>query len=147
MALLYYQNLQHHRPDILMSRVFHGLKDFNDFLQVSEKHLNSDHAVKRLGWAAAFRPEGIEDNPAGFWISLEPPEDRPGEPEATFRAFLDEDAREVYEFSAPDGLDVQFRFNRQRSLRILDRDPAGQRLLLERQPTESQLLLLSLIHI
>lgn len=141
MALLYYQNLQHHRPDVLMRRVFHGLKDFNEFLQVSEKHLSSDHAVKRLGWAAAFRPDGLDDNPAGFWISLEPPEDRPSEPEATFRAFLDEDAREVYESAAPDRLGVQFRFNRQRSLRILDRDPAGQRLLLERQPSESQLLL------
>ncbi|NWD09226.1 MULTISPECIES: AAA domain-containing protein [Pseudomonas] len=141
MALLYYQNLERHRPDILMSRAFYGLKDFSDFLQQTEKHLNSDHAVKRLAWAAASRPEGDEDNALGAWISLEAPEDRPGEPEATFRAFLDEDAREVYEQGAPEGRRVEFRFGRQHSIRILDRDPAGQRLLLERQPTESQLLL------
>lgn len=57
---------------------FHGLKEFHDFLDISERHLTSDHAVKRLEWAAAFRLAGIEGHPTGFWISQEPPEDRQG---------------------------------------------------------------------
>ncbi|NMZ13159.1 AAA family ATPase [Pseudomonas proteolytica] len=141
MAMLYYQNLEPHRPDILMRRAFHSLRDFTDFLQHTEKYLTSEHAIKRLGWIKAPSPERDEERSPGSWICLEAPDDRPNEADATFREFLDESAREVYEYDISQDHRGDYNFSRLQSIHILDRDPAGQRLLLERVPTKSQLLL------
>ena len=50
MAMLHYQNLGVHRPDILMKNVFFGLRTFYDFLSRTKDYMESDAAVKRLAW-------------------------------------------------------------------------------------------------
>ena len=103
MALLHYWNLGVHRPDILMSRAFHGLGMFYKFLKQTQNYLKSDAAVKRLAWCPGEPPAnggngaGRGETGTGAWIRITEPPDRLNEPEATFRAFLDENVNEVYE--------------------------------------------------
>ena len=103
MALLHYNNLDVARPDILLKNVFFGLKTFHDFLRRTKDYLESDAAVQRLAWKPGTPPEDDQSgSPRGVWIQLEEPRDRPNEPESTFRAFMDENVRDVFERIADD---------------------------------------------
>ncbi len=147
MAQLHYQNLDIRRPDILMKRAFYGLKPFYDFLSRTKKYMESDDAVKRLAWSKSQAQEGDEASSIdGVWVQLEEPRDRPNEPDSTFMDFLDENVREVYELPDPNPAEDARGARRQmfsegRKILIRDRDPLTYRLLLERAPKGSQLLL------
>lgn len=149
MALLHYQNLGVGRPHILLKRAFHGLGTFYKFLDQTKKHMESDAAVQRLAFKPGFTPEDDDARATrGVWVQLEEPSDRPNQPESTFRAFMDENTREVFE--VPDlasGATVDPRrsahskFAPGRKIAVLDRDPETSQLLLEREPIGEQLLL------
>lgn len=135
MALLHYQNITDHRPDVLMKKTFYGMRIFYDFLDRAKKHLESDKAVKRLGWKPVEKIEKAKLGDTGYWIQLIEPEDRPNEPEATFRAFLDENNTELYEVnhnirSSRD----QIQFSPKNKVDISDRDPEKEQLSLNRKP-------------
>lgn len=150
-ALLHYRNLDVHRPDILMCRAVRGLQPFYDFLTRAKNYMESDAAVKRLKWLPAepSSDDGQNETTEGTWIRLTEPDDRPNEPEATFRGFLDEESREVYEWRPMDGQPEDSRrksnrdrFSREHCIKVRDRHPDTQQLLLERRPVgDSQLLL------
>ncbi len=151
MALLHYENLHVHRPDMLMRMSVSGLKIFYDFLTQTKRHMERPDAAKRLAWSPGQSPDGNHDgdNRAAPWVLLAEPGDRPGEPEATFRAFLDENVREIYEWIADDEPRESARRGRDRTgfksddrIRVLDRDPETQQLRLERVPAEGAQLLL-----
>ena len=154
MALLHYWNLGVHRPDILMSRAFDGLGMFYEFLKRTREYLESDAAVKRLAWCPSEPPvnggngAGRGETGTGVWIQLTEPQDRPNEPEATFRAFLDENVKEVYEAESSAEREVsdarrggQLDFGKKRKIAVIDRDPETYRLQLERGPTLNELLI------
>lgn len=154
MALLHYWNLGVHRPDILMSRAFHGLGMFYEFLKRTREYLESDAAVKRLAWCPSEPPvnggngTGRGETGTGIWIQLTEPRDRPNEPEATFRAFLDENVKEVYEAEASAEREVsdarrggQLDFGKERKIAVIDRNPETYQLQLERDPTLTELLI------
>ena len=155
MALLYYQNLGVHRPDVLMRRTFGELGMFYDFLKRTRDYLESDAAVKRLAWRPGDAPANGdhgtgpgEATDAGVWVELTEPSDRPNEPEATFRAFLDENVNEIYE-AEPSGeretTDARradrLNFGVEHKNSVIDRDPESSRLLLERSPQLPELLI------
>lgn len=149
MALLHYNNLDVARPDILLKNAFYGLKTFHDFLRRTKDYMESDAAVKRLAWKAGTLPDDDQTgSPRGFWIQLEEPRDRPNEPESTFRAFMDENVRDVFERVADDP-DVSAerrsngrkKFADDRRLQVLDRDPETSQLLVDRRPKGEELLL------
>ena len=154
MALLHYWNLEVHRPDILMSRAFHGLGMFYEFLKRTREYLKSDAAVKRLAWCPSEpsvnggNGAGRGQTGTGVWIQLTEPQDRPNEPEATFRAFLDENVKEVYEAESSAEREVpdahhggQLDFRKERKIAVIDRDPETFQLQLEREPTLAELLI------
>ena len=153
MALLHYENLDVHRPDVLMRMSVSGLKIFYDFLTRAKRYMESDDAVMRLAWRGGIPPVHIENEKGekGSWIRLAEPEDRPNEPEATFRSFLDENVREVYEWkpaderreSTPHPRDrIVPKFKPESGIQVLDRDPENQQILLERAPAKNAQLLL-----
>lgn len=147
MALIHYHNLGVHRPDVLMQRAFFGLKTFYDFLRRTKDYTESDAAVKRLGWVEGPGPDADDENdrPAGYWLQLVEPPDRPNEPESTFRGFLDENVSELYEAPVKEEEGqrraLRLDFGRHRRIMVLDRDPETYQLLLERRPEEPRLLL------
>ena len=153
MALLHYENLDVHRPDVLMRMSVSGLKIFYDFLTRAKGYVESDDAVMRLAWREGTPPDNIEDEKGekGSWIRLTEPEDRPNEPEETFRSFLDENVREVYEWkpaderreSTPHPRDrIVFKFKPESGIQVLDRDPESQQIRLDRAPAKNAQLLL-----
>lgn len=153
MALLHYKNLDVHRPDVLMGMSVSGLKIFYDFLTRAKGYMESDDAVMRLAWREGTPPGNIEDGKGGkgSWIRLAEPEDRPNEPEETFRSFLDENVKDVYEWkpvderreSTPHLRDRNiFKFKPEFGIRVLDRHPKTQQILLERAPAKDAQLLL-----
>ena len=154
MALLHYWNLPVHRPDILMKMAFHGLGMFYKFLDLTRKYLESAAAVKRLAWGPGEPPPnggngaGRETDNAETWIQLIEPQDRRDERDATFRAFLDENVKVVYEAEPSaerettngrrgDRLD----FGAERRIVVIDRDPETYQLKLERSPELSELII------
>lgn len=145
MALLHYENLDIHRPDIVIRQAFFGLKPFYDFLNGAKRHLESDAAVKRVGWehAPPAASERVEEK-SGFWVRLVAPPGQGSEAEATFRQFLDDNVSEVYEAgTAVDSEQVEGnRFKRERGITVLDRDTDGERLCLDRKPMQDSQLLL-----
>lgn len=136
-----------------MKQAFYGLKMFYDFLNRTKAYMESDAAVKRLACTVCTAPDSDEDIGAGtenrgVWVQLEEPKDRPNEPESTFRAFMDENVRDVFELDnaamrQPDGRGGkgQHRFLGAGKIQVIDRDPGTSKLLLERQPKGGQLLL------
>ena len=134
-----------------MDQAVRGLKPFYDFLTRAKRYMESDAAVKRLAWLPAEPSSDVGQNETieGTWIQLTEPDDRPNEPEATFRDFLDENVREIYEVkpaderrdSAPCPHD-SIVFKPEFKIQILDRHPGTQRLFLERTPAENVQLLL-----
>ena len=148
MALLHYQNLDPsvYRPDVLMGRVVWGLKSFYGFLKRTKEYMESDDAVKRLAWLPGKPPADDENRETTeeVWIQLTEPNDKPNEPETTFRDFLDENIREIYEREPPDGQQDSSRinFDPKHRIEVLDRDPETQQLLLERRPAENSQILL-----
>jgi hypothetical protein len=149
MALLHYQNLGVRRPEILLSKAFHGLGTFFRFLDQTKKHMESDAAVQRLAFKPGVAPEGDPRASRGVWVQVEEPPDSPNEPESTFRAFMDENVREVFEASTFDASEkhglrrsTQRKFASERKIVVLDRDPETLQLLLERLPRDAEFLLL-----
>ena len=155
MALLYYRNLGVHRPDILMQRAFGELKMFYDFLKRTRDYLESDAAVKRLAYRPGRAPANgdhgtgrDDDTDTGAWIQLTEPPDRPNEPEATFRVFLDDNVREVHEAEPAverEGMDARgggrLDFGLERKIAVIGRDPETFQLQLERAPMLPELLI------
>ena len=155
MALLHYWNLGVRRPDILMRRAFGELKMFYEFLKRTRNYLESDAAVKRLAWRRGEVPANgdhgatrNDETDDAVWVLLKEPQDRSNEPEATFRMFLDENVKEVYEAEPPAERDEpgarrggRLDFGAGRRIAVIDRDPEGYQLLLEREPVLPELLL------
>ena len=157
MARLNYQNLNEETPGVLLREVFDGLKPYHDYLNRTLTFLESRAAVLRLAWKLIPKPNKVEDarqNEAeldeveeAYWVELTEPSDRPNEPEGTFKAFLDEDAKSVYEYEAPDEEDEpeepheRHKFRNDDEIGILNRDPLNNRLQLERIPERPFLLL------
>ena len=104
MALLHYLNIIEHRPDVLMERSVRGLKIFYDFLTLTKEFMESDASVMRLAWTLGSCPSDAdsERHTKGGWVELIEPQDRSGETEAAFRAFLDENVNFVYEITIED---------------------------------------------
>lgn len=151
MALLYYINLGVHRPDVLMYRSVQGLKIFYDFLTRTKTYMESDSAVLRLAWRKGDSPgNATDDKPSRtLWVRLVEPEDRPNEPEATFRSFLDENVKKIYEYSPDDEQRETTRFSHNRidfrqarPIKVMDRHPGTQQILLERSPGKDTQILL-----
>lgn len=149
MALLHYQNLGVPRPEILLNNAFYGLGTFFRFLDHTRKFMESDSAVQRLAVKPGVAPEGEDSStPRGVWVRLEEPPECPNEPESTFRAFMDENVREVFEVPAVKAEEPpaprragQRKFAVERKIAVLDRDPETSQLLLERKPNGEHLLL------
>ncbi|MDE0457048.1 MAG: AAA domain-containing protein [Chromatiales bacterium] len=98
---------------------------------------NSDHGARRDG-----------ETGDAVWVLIEEPRDRPNEPEATFRMFLDENVKELYEAEPSTERDEpearrgdRLDFGAGRKIAVIDRDPEGYQLLLEREPALPELLL------
>ena len=151
MALLHYQNIVDHRPDILMERSVRGLQVFYEFLTRTKEFMESDASVMRLRWTLGSCPsdEDSERHTKGLWVELIEPQDRPSETEAAFRAFLDENVHNVYELTLEDFWDTvvqnsssRYKFTRNHRIQVLDRDPETQQICLERMPDESSQLIL-----
>ena len=150
MALLHYRNLGVCGPDILMRRSVWGLKSFYDFLTAAKRHMEGEAAEVRLAWRPGHTPEYGKDGEGaeGAWIRLIEPEDRPNEPEATFRAFLDENVKYVYQIESsgrfggcrPGSRDSLFKADCR--IRVIDRDPESEQLRLEVLPAEDAQLVL-----
>lgn len=128
-----------------------GLKVFYDFLTRTKKFMESDAAVKQLEWKPGQCPieEDGENYAEEIWIELIEPVDRPNESEAVFRAFLDENVKEIYELILEDGLKSaaqsshdRIKFNPKHRIRLLDRHPQSQQLRPERLPEEGSKLIL-----
>ncbi len=149
MAQLHYQNLNVRRPDLLLKSAFYGLGNFFRFLDQTKKYMESDAAVLRLAWKPGIAPDDDDARAArGVWVQLEEPSDRPNEPESTFRAFMDENVRELFEQLPPNPHEPsgtlrtgQRKFAQDLRIGVLDRDPETSHLLLERRPRGGQLLL------
>ena len=129
-----------------------GLKIFYDFLTRAKRYMESDNAVMRLAWREGTPPDDEDEKgKKGSWIRLVEREDRPNDPEETFRSFLDENVKEVYEWkpaderreSAPRPRNhIVFKFKSESGIRVLDRHPETQQILLERAPAKNTQLLL-----
>lgn len=151
MALLHYQNLGVPRPDAVMRHAFYRLKDFYDFLRRTKTYMEGDAAVRRLAWEAGAPPDDEEafGGSSALWVRLLEAPDRPNEPEATFRAFLDENVREVFDAPADRGSQtdpserrsLRDKFSPSRRIEVLDRDAETNQLLLAGRPSGTQLLL------
>lgn len=132
-----------------MKSTFFGLKAFFDFLSRTKAYMESDAAVLRLAWKPGVAPDdGDVEQVRGVWVQLEEPKDRPNEPESTFRAFMDENVREVFGILEDETGNIEGRrsnssrkFADDRMRRVLDRDPETYQLLLDRRPSSEQLLL------
>ncbi len=150
MAPLHYLNLGVPSPDDLRRRAVGELRMFHEFLKRTRDYLTSEGG-KRVTWCRGDSPaNGNGDGPAetdGEWIQLTEPPGRRNEPEATLRAFLDENVNEVYEAEPsaerrePGGRPGDWPFNRQHKIDVIDRDPEKHQLLLERVPDLPELLL------
>ena len=136
---------------MLMRMSVNGLRIFYDFLTRAKRHMESEAAVKRLAWRKGSSPVEVEDDEdtEGVWVRLVEPEDRPDEPEMTFRAYLDENVREVFEWSPEDqhqGSERQrrehFHFASMPRIGVLDRHAETQQLCLDRAPAENAQLVL-----
>lgn len=144
MALLQYNNLSEENPAALLQHVFNGVKPFRDFLKRTRDYLKSDAAVLCLAWRPVENGKDEEDG--SCWVELTEPPGRPNEPDDTFRAFLDEDEKEVYEFEPASNSEAESPekrppFDKESKIKILDRDPKENRLRLERKPEARGLLL------
>ncbi len=155
MALLYYQNLVDHRPDMLMTKTFYGLKSHNDYLARIQTYLMSDEAILRLSVRkvedsdrSGSKRHPKPNNYDGVWVELCEPDDLSNVSEKTFEAFLDSDLNEVYETgptesdaASPQNSKKQNRkFVWDRQIKVLNRDVKNEWLLLERMPVGGILL-------
>ena len=112
--------------------------------------MESPAATLRLAWKS-IPPRSVkleqEEDDERCWVELFEPSDKPNEPEATFRAFLDEGEKFVYEYEPPSETGPLVKqlerhsFKADNQIRIEDRDPRNNRLLLSRMPNGSNLLL------
>ena len=158
MALLHYQNLTLHRPDILMARALYGLKSHHDYLERIKKYLESDDSVLRLSVRKGYKPSTHKDektktaakDDGPIWVELTESEDLIEVSDRTIEAFLDNEVKAVFET----GIDVSNespsdkdnrkhsarKFTKSREIKVLDRDSKTEQLLLERMPVGDILL-------
>ena len=147
MALLYYENLDLQRPEIVLRQVDHGLRDIAGYLSRSIDYLKS-HAVLRASWSTLGRAEltdlSADERAAGVWVELDDSEDARRDDEGALAAFFDDDVLSVYgRVDRPDGRDGVTRFDlaREHRIDVHDRDPRRQRLCLGREPESSEIIL------
>lgn len=154
MALLHYQNLEQHRPDILMNKVFYGLKGHNDYLKriidylKDEEHLRL--AVREVDEAqqSSARKKQKNTQEHSVWLDLMYPEDLNEASDKVIEAFLDSDVKSVYETDPAEEASKQSsrrqskenKFARSKEIRVLGRDAKNERLHLERMPVGDILL-------
>lgn len=140
MSLLTYSNLVDHRPDILMKKTVYGLEDYYRFLDCNKKYLESPKSVKHLMWEKITDfPEDFTPPEQGVWVQLCEPQNVQENVDAVFKLFLDESNTNVYEAKDLSGEGI--RFHRSNDIKILDRNPEKEWLLLERLPAKSVLVL------
>ena len=99
MALLNFANITNHRPDILMKKVFYGLQDFYQFLDITKKYLESPKAIKRLAWEKVDVEENDQQKTEDVWVRLVEPKNSRENFDATLKLFLDDNNKAVYEAS------------------------------------------------
>jgi hypothetical protein len=147
MAYLHYANLDLHRPDIALRQVFYGLKDITEYLKRSISYLE-EHAVLRVSCRVLTAEEltdlHAEERESGVWVEIDDLDEDSSGGERALKAFLDEHTERVYERvekPARQGQSTRFDYAREYQLDVIERDPARQRLCLEREPRTIQLLL------
>lgn len=153
MALLHFQNLIEHRPDVLMVKAFLGLKGHYDYLNRVKTHSESDDAVLRLAVNKGSMPASHKDKKNettqaddSVWVELTDPKDLQEVSEKVFEAFLDDDVKSVYETdkveeqNASNNKQKAKKFSRSSEIRVLGRDSKTEQLLLERMPVGDILL-------
>lgn len=138
MALLHYANVEEHRPDVLMGHAFYGLTPFYQFLKRTQEYLDSEGAVRRVGWevaGGAKQRRTVSEASDGVWIRLvEPPKTTSSAGDV--QAFMDDGCKDVYEAKrarSPNPVAGET-FDPQYKISVLDRDVANQRLKIERMP-------------
>lgn len=145
MALLHYTNVEAHRPDVLMKRVFYGLKPFYQFLKRTKKYLESDEAVRRIRWKPAEdrkRRRAATRASDGVWVQLvEPP--KGSSAKDSLQAFMGDGCDQVYEVESSRTSGGSPRpesvvFDPAGKIAVLDRKPVEQRLKLERLPKSNR---------
>lgn len=127
MGLLHYSNLEDHRSDILLERTFYGLRPFNDFLMGQKRFLESDKAVKFIGW------EKIKSDDKGIWIQLAEVPSLKLNLDSLLKIFLDESVLEVYEIDIPEDKQ-RINFNNQNKITVLEHDSDTEAICVERLP-------------
>jgi len=95
MALLHFANMEEHRPEVLMQKTFSGLEDFHKFLENTKRYLESEKSVKRLRWELVEDISRSKETSQGIWVQLIEAES--SSDDVTFKHFLDENNKEVYE--------------------------------------------------
>jgi hypothetical protein len=142
MAQLHFENLTNHCPDVLMRNTFYGLKDFFEFLKRSKNYLESEASVKRLAWEPVSfnNKKSLEKQTTGYWVQLVEPKDKPNEPETTFKVFLDDNQKELYDVEQPEHESSNISFYNN-AIKILDRNPDNEQILLEKKPHNSNLVI------
>ena len=147
MALLHYRNLSFPDSSGVMRSVLHGLSGVKEILERSQRYLDSDAAILRLGWKAVETNTPGEAPEKPVPVELVELPDRPNEPDSTFRSFLSDDTSAVYEVEPPPSpvagkpVDVVHRFSEEPKIRVVDRDPETNQLVLERIPKQPWLLI------
>ena len=139
MALLYYHNLGVERAEWLLGDVVHRLAPIHQFLSRTRDYLCSEEAILRLAWKESTAPKTSDHTQSGVWIELVEPEDRPNEPESTFRAFFDENNQQVFEVAYPaqleSGAAISSYAKKSRPTQtIRGRDAVTNRILVDRKP-------------
>lgn len=155
MALLHYQNLVGHRPDVLMKKVFFGLKSHKDYLDRVKTYFESDNAVLRIAVRKGSEPENFKEKKSAkrqsgeeVWVELIDPEDLNDVSDKVFEAFLADDVKSVYETGkdlseepgASKSKGKRQKFTQSSEIRILGRDSKTEQLQLERMPVGDILL-------
>lgn len=127
MGLLHYSNLERHRPDILLEKAFYGLRPFNDFLMGQKRFLESDKAVKYIGW------ERIKSDDNQIWIQLIEVPSLKLNIDSLLKIFLDESVLDVYEIDIPKDKQ-RIIFNNQNKIAVIEHDSDTEAICVERLP-------------
>lgn len=134
---LFYANLPNDGSR-LENVAHYELKEFKKFLQ-SARNYQRDESLLRVGWKTVneLREDGSQ------WVELIACSDRSNEPDATFRQFLGDETKEVYECAPPshsaEKRERRTYFRDDHCITILRRDWSMRRLLLERAPVFPEL--------
>ncbi len=95
MALLYFENLFEHRPDVSMKSTFYGLINFYQFIMTSKGYQENESAEKLVKWEF----ESLDD--IGVWVRIIESKEMVASYESILKLFMDENNREVTEKGEP----------------------------------------------